>query len=283
MVSKVAIVEFDGDIQASFEQTLKLIGGIEDLDTAERSVVIKVGVFDARGDNYAKPNVVGAIVNSFKKTPQIYLAESDNYRGSGMERLQLWKELFSRRVIPFNLSEDTETKKVKIADEEMSLSHILFKPNVLVSTHILRDYTRGSIIKNLFGLVPDRKKARYHKKLDAVLLDIYKAVGGIDLAVLDATYYYRGSQALLEKGQDGSESKMKMNTLVIGRDAVAVEAVGAKLAGIRLEEMSIIQNAVERGLGEGNFEKIEIVGRPFEEVYEKFQSLVRKRKGKKKR
>jgi len=280
-MAKVAIVTFDEDVQASFETGLELVGGIDDLNNARRSVVIKVGVFDPRADNHAKPNIVRAIINSFSKAPQIYLAESDNYRGTGMERLQLWKDLFSKRVVPFNLSDDTEVKRVKIANEEMELSHVLFKPNVLVSTHILRDYTRGSIIKNLFGLVPSPKKAKYHKNLDNVLLDIYQAIGGIDLAVLDATYFYRGAQALMKKGQDGAKSKMEMNTLLIGRDAVAVETVGAVLAGLKIEEVPIIQKAVDRGLGEGNLENIRIVGNSFEETYEKFQSAIRKRKGKK--
>ena len=283
MVSKVAVVEFDGRIQASFEQALKLIGGIDDLDAAKRSVVIKVGVFDPRADNHTKPNVVRAIINSFKKAPQIYLAESDNYRGPGLERLQLWKELFTKRVVPFNLSDDTNVKNVKIADEEMNLSHILFKPNVLVSTHIMRDAEIGSIIKNLFGLIPDRKKMKYHKKLETVLLDIYEAVGGIDLAVLDATYLYHGTKTLLKKGQDGFKHKMEMNTLLIGRDAVAVETVGAKLAGLEPEKMPIIQKAVDRRLGEGNLEKIEIVGSSFEEVQERFVSAIHPLRGKKKR
>jgi hypothetical protein len=53
------------------------------------------------------------------------------------------------------------------------------------------------------------------------------------------------------------------------------------LAGLKIEEVPIIQKAVDRGLGEGNLENIRIVGNSFEETYEKFQSAIRKRKGKK--
>jgi hypothetical protein len=52
---------------------------------------------------------------------------------------------------------------------------------------VLRDSEMGAVLKNLFGLVPIREKVRYHKKLVPVLLDLYEAVGGIDLAVLDGT------------------------------------------------------------------------------------------------
>jgi uncharacterized protein (DUF362 family) len=274
-VSKVAVVDLqDRNVQESFNQALKLIGGISDLNTAKRSVVVKVGVFDHRGTAYTTVDVAGAIVNSFSKAPKIFVAESDNYRGTGSERLQIWKSLFSERVVPFNLSEDTNTKQVKIADEKIGLSHILFKPNVFVSTHILRVYEKGSVLKNLLGLMPDRKKARFHKKLEATLLDAYEAVGGIDLAVLDGTRVHGGVAP--------SAKKIATNVVLVGRDAVAVEAVGASLVGMNPEKIPVIKEAVKRGLGEGDVCKIEIVGASLESIRERFAPLLKPKKRKKK-
>jgi len=185
--SKVAIVEFDEDVEEALRRAFELIGKIDDLNTTEKNVAIKVGVFDHKAETHTTVRVVDAIIKSFSKAPKIFVAESNNYRGNGLERLQIWKELFTERVVPFNLSDDTDTRKVKIVDEEIDFSHILFKPNVLVSTHVLRAFEKGSILKNLLGLIPDPKKARFHKKLETVLLDAYEAIGGIDLAVLDGT------------------------------------------------------------------------------------------------
>lgn len=276
------MVEFEGSPRESLARALDLIGGIDDLNTSLRSVVIKVGVFDHKTENHTTVNVVDAIINCFSKSPRIYLAESDNYRGKGSERLQIWKELFTKGVVPFNLSDDTDTRKVKIADEEMNFSHLLFKPNVFVSTHILRSFEKGSIIKNLFGLVPDPKKARFHKKLDSALLDAYEAIGGIDLAVLDGTYFYRGAGAAPHPTKDSAKYRTETNTLVVGRDAIAVETVGAVLAGLNPEKMTVIQEAVKRGLGEGNLGRIEVVGSPFEDMKEKFSSAAKVLKGKEK-
>jgi len=275
VVSKVAIVEFNGDVQRSLKQALKLIGNIDDLNTKERSVVIKVGVFNHKAETHSTASVVDAIVNSFNQTPQIFLAESDNYKGTGTERLQIWKKLFTERVVPFNLSEDPNTRKVKIADEEIGFSHILFKPNVFVSTHVLRTFEKGSILKTLLGLIPDRKKARFHKKLETALLDTYEAVGGIDLAVLDGTYTYRGAGAMPHAGPDSTRYRIKTNILLVGRDAVAVEAVGAALVGLNPEKMPLIQEAVNRGLGEGNIEKIDVLGISFENLKENFRQLLK--------
>jgi uncharacterized protein (DUF362 family) len=263
LTSKVALIEIDGDAQKALNQAIKLIGKIDDLNTAERPVVIKVGVFNHKAaGNHPTVNVVGAIVKSFNKAPRVFIAESDNYRGTGLERLQIWKELFTDRVVPFNLSGDGDTREVSIADEKMRFSHILFKPNVLVSTHSLRKFDKGTILKNLFGLVPERKKARFHKKLEEVILDTYEAVGGVNLAVIDATRTYKGPSAA--KGLD-------TNLLVVGRNAVAVETVGALLVGLNPDKMPIIQQAVKRGLGEGNIENIKVLGSSIESVKERFK------------
>jgi len=269
VVSKVALVEFDGDVYGSFKHALELIGNIDDLNTTESHVVIKVGVFDHRTKTHSTVSVVDAIVNSFNRAPQIFIAESDNYKGTGTERLQIWKKLFTKRIVPFNLSDDTNTKRVKIADEEIGFSHILFKPNVFVSTHVLRGYEVGSIVKNLLGLIPDAKKARFHKKLETTLLDAYEVIDRIDLSVLDGTYTYHGAGAM------ASAQRTKTNTLLVGRDAIAVEAVGSALVGLDPKKMPVIQEAVKRGLGEGNIGKIEVVGVSFENLKEKFRQLLK--------
>jgi len=262
LTSKVAAVEFDEDAAKSLKQVLPLIGGINDLNTAERPVVIKVGVFSHKAENHPSVNVVDSIVNLFDKAPKIFIAESDNYQGTGTERLQIWKQLFTERVVPFNLSNDPNIIKAKIADKEMTLPHMLFKPNVLVDTHILRSFQSGSILKNLFGCILDPKRAKYHKILPKLLADVYEAVGGIDLAVLDGTRFWHGA----------GSSPVQTDTLLIGRDAVAVETLGAALAGLNPERMPILQEFVRRDLGEGSLENIEVVGASFEDLKKKFKA-----------
>jgi uncharacterized protein (DUF362 family) len=244
------------------------MGGIDDLNTKEGSVVIKVGVFSHKVENHTSANVLNLIINLFDKAPKIYIAESDNYQGTGTERLQIWKELFTKRVVPFNLSNDPNTVKARILDKEMNLPHILYKPNILVSTHILRSFESGSILKNLFGCILDTKRAKYHKILPTLLADVYEAIGGIDLAVLDGTRFWHGAGA----------SPVQTDIVLIGRDAVAVETVGATLAGLNPQKMPILQEFVKRNLGEGNLRNIEIVGASFENLKEKFADAAKAQK-----
>lgn len=263
MTSKVAIIEFDeATVEESLRQAIELIGGTTDLNTTRKPVIVKVGVFSHKAQNHTSVNVVDAIINLFKKASRVHLVESDNYKGTGSERLQLWKELFTERVTPINLSDDPEPRKMKLANLEVSLPSVLLKPKVLVDTHILRSFESGSILKNLFGCILDSKRAKYHKILPALLADVYEAVGGVELAVLDGTCFWHGA----------GNNPVKMNTLVVGRDAVAVETVGAVLAGLDPKKMPVIQEFVKRGLGEGDMEHIEIVGASFEIVRDKFRS-----------
>ena len=273
MTAKVAAIEFKGDAADSLKHALPLIGGIDDLNTADRSVVIKVGVFSHKAENHTSVNVLNSITNMFDKAPKTYIAESDNYQGTGTERLQIWKELFTKRVVPFNLSNDPNTAKARIADKEMNLPRILYKPNVLVSTHILRSFESGSILKNLFGCILDTKRAKYHKMLPKLLADVYEAIGGIDLAVLDGTRFWKGA----------GTTPVQTNTVLIGRDAVAVETVGAALAGLNPRKMPILQEFVKRNLGEGNLDNIEVVGAPFENLKKKFAAAVKAQKQSSKR
>jgi len=268
LTSKVAIVKFDENTETeSLKEALRLIGGIDDLNISNRIVVVKVGVFSHKADNHTSISFVDAIIDSFSKAPKIFLAESDNYQGTGLERLQIWKELFSERVVPVNLSDLEDARNVTLADQKMELSTVLFKPNVLVNTHILRTFERGSILKNLFGCIPIRKKAKFHKTeiLSALLADVYEVIGGIDLSVMDGTYLWRGAGDL----------RVRMNTLLVGRDAVAVETVGAILAGLKPEKMPVRQEFVKRGLGEGDIEKIKIVGTPLESLREESKLAVK--------
>ena len=63
---------------------------------------------------------------------------------------------------------------------------------------------------------------------------------------------------------------------VVGKDAIAVEAVGAYLVGLQPNEMPLLKEARNRGLGEIEIDKINIIGdieTPRNRIIEAFESL----------
>jgi uncharacterized protein (DUF362 family) len=255
MASKVALVKTDKGVQEAYRHALELIGGINDLDDETRGITIKVGIYDARNLNYPTVTVVGAVVNSFSHAQRIFLAESDNHQGKALDRLQVWRQNFSDKVIPFDLSHDPNLRDVQVCGKKLQFSHALFKPNVLISLHVLREGTTGSIFKNLLGLVPDTRKERFHNKLGVALIDMAEAVGGIDLAIIDGTYAYGGEW---KEGEPMEEKRR--NLIIVGRDPVAVDTVGVILVGGNPLDIPAIVEAKNRGLGESDIDSIEIVG-----------------------
>jgi len=245
----------------SFSSALEYIDGMNDLNTSERPVFVKVGIYNPKTGICTTVRTLQSIVDSFDKAPSIRVTESDSGAGLGLKRLEIWQDCYNGRVIPFNLSDDKNTKDVVIAGESLPFPRVFSEPNTFISTHVPRRFEDagtedlmnvGFVIKNLFGMIPDVKKHRFHKHLNTALLDIYEAIGGIDLAVLDATNVYLGIGK--------KRTTVSPNLLIVGTDAFAVEAVGGYLVGFEPTEMSVLQDALRRGLGEVRLNRIEIVG-----------------------
>jgi uncharacterized protein (DUF362 family) len=177
--------------------------------------------------------------------------------------------------VPFNTSDDPDAKKFKIANEEMALSKVMLKPNVFVSTHVLRTFERGCILKNLFGCTPMVEKARFHKAeiFPKLLADIYEAIGGIDLAVVDGAYLYHAA----------STKKVRTDVILASRDAVAVDAVVATLSGLKLEELGFLQEFARRGLGKASMQDIEVVGTQFDDLMNRFKQFRKELKASRKK
>ncbi|MHA1959432.1 MAG: DUF362 domain-containing protein [Candidatus Thorarchaeota archaeon] len=256
MSTTVAVVD-----SLSFIKALSLIRGIDDLNTPEKDLIIKVGIFDPTTRICTTSRIIDSIAHTFDKSPSVRVTESDSGAGPGMERLRIWTDCYNHRVTPFNLSDDVDTREVVIAGETVPFSHVLFKPKTFISTHVPRRYEKagklnwmniGSIIKNLLGLILDKNKVRFHDRLPHALLDMYEAIGGIDLAVQDATRVYLGF---------GKRRAIVSTDLVlVGRDAFAVEAVGLYMVGLEPKNNPVLQEARSRGLGVVDLNKIEIIG-----------------------
>ncbi len=274
MTPTVAVVD-----KGSFTKAVDLIGGLDDLNTSQRKVVVKVGIYNVETGICTAVDALSSMISPFENAAEVLVAESDSNAGPGLERLKIWENCYDDRVTPFNLSDDEDTTEVEIAGEMVPFSHVLLEENTFISTHVPRRYEEagneslmnlGSIIKNLLGLVPDKKKNRFHDRLPTALCDMYEAIGGIDLAVLDGTRTFLG----LEK----EKKIVPTGVLIVGRDAFAVEAVGAHMVGFDPTEMPVLREARDRGLGVIDIDEIDIAGDinpPREMILEAFREMDR--------
>ena len=218
------------------------------------------------------PIVVEAIIKRLKELPvEIYVVESDatmTNADKAFEATGMAEMCRQNGVEYLNLRHVKDKVKIKIPNGE-SLKDItvprLVTESAVISaakmkTHMSTKVTLG--MKNIFGLLPDKLKMKYHAKgISKVILDI-NSVLKPHLTVID------GFVALEGKGPvDGTP--IEMNVIIAGKDSVATDATAARVMGIDPHEIRHIREANQKGMGE--IDNIEILGSKIEKVRHEFK------------
>lgn len=146
----------------------------------------------------------------------------------------------------------------------------LFEADIVISlskfkTHSLT-YITGAV-KNLFGLIHGLNKSRWHVKAPSAeafagfLLDLYEALlKGFDppktyIHIMDAIWGMEG------EGPGRKGQPKKIGALLMGRDALAVDAVAVHLLGLEPEKVPTLVLGGKRGSGVASLDHIDVKGR----------------------
>lgn len=221
-------------------------------------VVIKPSIYDPKLLGNTNPDVVRAVINSFKSLGHVYVVESDNLLRTASQAFSSTRyvSLIEDGVDLVNLSEQP-AKRIQMPGhyfKDHSLPVLLLSNCFLIniptvklepSTDLL-----GAGIKNLFGFLPETDKRIYHQRIDDVLIDILR-VFRPHLTVVDLT------KIVIGKREDGISREA--GAILVGRDPIAVDAVCAELFGITPMKIPYLKKAHELGLGEGLIDRIRII------------------------
>lgn len=137
--------------------------------------------------------------------------------------------------------------------ETLEVPETLLRATKLVSIAKLKTHAQQKItcsMKNLFGLLPRKAKAKYHPFMNEVLADLnefYKP----SLCIIDGIVGMEGFGA-----SDGD--KKEVGIIICGRDPVATDAVAARIMGFNPKSVPNLRFAEKTGLG--TMRNIEIVG-----------------------
>jgi uncharacterized protein (DUF362 family) len=126
-----------------------------------------------------------------------------------------------------------------------------------LKTHSMTTMTLGVKNQQAFPIDADRMHFHNHEMLHVRLARLYRMVRPDFCIIEGVTAIFNGHvppAALLE------ESSVKLNVLIGGQDTVAVDTVGCKVMGYAIEEVEHLRLAAEWGLGEGQLDRIEVVG-----------------------
>ncbi len=129
-----------------------------------------------------------------------------------------------------------------------------------LKTHMATSVTLG--MKNMFGLLPDKFKGKYHAKgISNVIVDINAVLKPV-LTVVDGFVGMEGNGPIYG-------DPVRMDLIVAGRDVVAVDATCCRVMGFDPHKVKHVLRAHERGLGE--IDDVEVVGEQVETVMRRFK------------
>ena len=217
------------------------------------------------------PIVVEAIIKKLEDLPlKIYVVESDatiTNADKAFEKTGM-KDMCERNDVEWlNLRYVKDKVKLDIPNGEALQSIIvprLVMESAVISaaklkTHINTTVTLG--MKNMFGLLPDKFKGKYHMKgISKVVVDINTVLRPV-FTVIDGFVGMEGRGPT-----DGTP--VQMNLIIAGRDPVATDATAARVMGFNPYEITHIRKAYEKGLGNS---ETQIIGEKLETVKRKFK------------
>ena len=238
------------------------------------TVLIKVNfITDKTWDTGATtdPIVVEAIIKKLEALPvKVYVVESDatiTNADKAFEKTGM-KEMCRRNGVEWlNLRHVKDKVKLDIPNGEALQSIIvprLVTESAVISaaklkTHLNTTVTLG--MKNMFGLLPDKFKGKYHMKgISKVVVDINTVLKPA-LTVIDGFVGMEGQGPI-----DGTP--IQMNLIIAGTDPVATDATAARVMGFNPYEIKHIRKAYEKGLGNS---EAQIVGEKLETVKRNFK------------
>jgi uncharacterized protein (DUF362 family) len=220
------------------------------------------------------PLVVEAIVNRLRENSiEVFIVESDATTTNADEACAAsgMREICDRVGVQFiNLRHVKEKVELKVPSpmtlDVITVPRIVTESAIIsaakLKTHMETGVTLG--MKNMFGLLPDKFKGKYHMRgMDKVIIDINTVLKPA-LTVIDGFVGMEGRGPV-------HGNPVKMNTIIAGTDPVATDATATRVMGIDPQTIEHIKWGHERGLGE--MYDIEVVGDGIEAVKRIFARL----------
>jgi len=218
------------------------------------------------------PIVAEAIIKKLKNLPvQVLVVESDATMTNADKAFEAtgMKEMCQRNGVQcLNLRHVKDRVKIDIPNCE-TLGSItvprIVKESAIISaaklkTHMATKVTLG--MKNMFGLLPDKFKGKYHAK------GISKVIVDVNTVLKPALTVIDGFVGMEGRGPSGG-TPVKMDLIIAGNDVVATDATAARIMGFDPVEIAHIRKAYEKGLG--NIGEIEILGSKLDDVSRVFK------------
>ncbi len=272
----VAVVKGPREL-ATVYKTVELAGGFEEIAENYSRALIKVNFISTKTYETGvttDPLVVEGLIHKAREVfDEVFVVESDASMTNADKACEItgMKEVCERTEVRFlNLRREKDRVRLLIPDaetlKEIKVPRIVVESAVInaakMKTHSSTGVSLG--LKNMFGLLPEKTKFKYHlRNISKVVVDV-NSVLKPQFTVVDGFY-------ALEGPGPTSGTPVEMGLLVAGRDVVAVDATACRVMGIDPTEIYHVKRAYEKGFGEMDEARINVVGSKVEEVRRRFR------------
>ncbi|MFW9785824.1 MAG: DUF362 domain-containing protein [Candidatus Heimdallarchaeota archaeon] len=289
-MTDVFITDTSKGIQNAVDEILTKVDPILKISNL---VYIKPNGVDFRKHTYTSPEVLGAVIRYFKKKDaKVYVMENSTqgnltrvvYAINGYKKVckdngakivyldeeetfeyQFKAKLSINENVPdYNLNTfRLPLTVVKIINNRQNITYINLPK---LKTHSMARVSLG--IKNQWGFPQHADRGKDHNyNLHLKLVDVFELIKP-DITLIDGTEGTIHGHYPPTAWEDKLVIPFKI--LIGGRDTLSVDVVGAKIFGMSIEEVPHLRIAYERGLGEGDLSKINIIGKSLEEYKVKY-------------
>ncbi|MFQ6077295.1 MAG: DUF362 domain-containing protein [Candidatus Bathyarchaeia archaeon] len=270
------------DPGSMISEAVNLLGGIDRFVGPKDVVFIKPNVcggVPGKVGTFTNPQVLEALIKLAKgRAERVLVGEADScmYTADVMLKETGIREaaealgaevvnLSKGDMVTMNVPEGYVLREFKAHKALADATKIISVP--VMKTHLCCHVTL--CMKNLFGVLPERRKSKYHSKLDHVIADVANAFLP-HLCVVDATVGLEGEGPF--KGDP-----IELGLVIGGDNVVATDACAAAVMGLDPSSIDYLRLASEKGIGPINLKTIEIKGRTIEEVRREFKRAPQER------
>ena len=264
------------DIEKMLIEVLEPFGGVKSLIRPGSTVVLKPNaghVAPAESSVNTNPEVVAAVIKEIRKAEpkEIILAEAAAIGCDTMESLEVSgikkaaEEAGIDRIIDIKKDKDLIRMPIRDARSEIKRMHLprfLLEADHIVNLPIFKSHCSmvfTCALKNIKGVVQDKVHYQMHQTdLAEAMMDLWSIIRA-DLTIADMIRPAEGF---------GPHSTIPIDfgCLVAGKDPVALDATACRMVGLDIDKVAYFKPAKERGLGEFDEDRINVVGRSIEEV-----------------
>jgi len=287
-------------VEYAVAQALDLIGGVNQLTRGKERILIKPNLVSPAPTDTTKPPVVEALAVLMQKAGknvcigEAGAASMQNIKSDIMgavcrtsddEKLRLIQDDIFKQLGYSDLSKKIDVPlvnlhvgkmaKMAIPDnfvyQEIHLHEALYNTDMVCSVPMMKTHGLAGVtlaLKNVGigaypGLVYGTVRSEVHRKASDVeptgtssaIIDMVKA-NKIGLSVIDATMAMQGQGPSKMAGG----KILKMNLIIAGSSALAVDMVGAHVMGFETSEIDTFTWASKAGMRPRGLDEIQIVG-----------------------